>query len=221
MSGSAIIYLFTDAACMESADGSTAQLHKLLLEAASGNDSSKSQLIERASSRLSQLTSLMLRNEFPRLKRWEETGDVYQDAMMRLYRSLDDVKPQSLRQFFGLAATQVRRTLIDLVRHHFGPHGQAAHHDTDIGSRPRVANVEDGQGEPETLAEWTRFHEVVETLPAEEQEAFSLVWYSGMSQKEAAEVLEISSRTMIRRMNRARLLIHEALAGTDLERDAE
>jgi predicted DNA-binding protein (UPF0251 family) len=34
-----------------------------------------------------------------------------------------------------------------------------------------------------------------------------------MNQKEAATLLEISERTMIRRMNRARLLIYEAMSG--------
>ncbi len=197
---------------MGSKEDTTELLQKLLLEAASGNSSSHNQLIERASARLMELTRKMIRAEFPRLKRWEETSDVFQDAVLKLYRSLEDVRPESLRGFFGLAATQVRRTLIDLARHHFGPHGDAANHQSDPSHGSRVREPADRVFRPESLAEWTRFHEVVGTLPSEEQEAFSLVWYGGMSQKEAAELLDISERTMIRRMNNARFLLQAALA---------
>ena len=197
---------------MPTGEGTTELLRKLLLEAASGNSSSRGRLIERASVRLMELARKMLRSEFPRLKRWEETDDVFQDAVLRLYRSMDEVHPESLRGFFGLAATQVRRTLIDLARHHFGPHGDVRHHDTDFNNPPKVNRAVSPNGPPETLADWALFHEVVETLPPDEQEAFSLVWYGGMSQREAAEVLEISQRTMIRRMNNARCLLHAALA---------
>ena len=100
---------------MSSREETTELLQKLLLEAASGNSSSHNRLIERASARLMELTRKMIRAEFPRLKRWEETSDVFQDAVLKLYRSLEDVRPESLRGFFGLAATQVnvhRRLLV-------------------------------------------------------------------------------------------------------------
>jgi hypothetical protein len=46
----------------------------------------------------------MLRN-YPHLKRWEQTDDVFQRAALRLYRSLGEVQPASPREFFGLATT--------------------------------------------------------------------------------------------------------------------
>ncbi|MCA9084860.1 MAG: sigma-70 family RNA polymerase sigma factor [Planctomycetaceae bacterium] len=189
---------------------SSAHLQKLLLQAADGDPAARDCLIERASERLLELTRAMLRTDFSRLKRWEETDDVFQHAAMRLYRSLAEVQPQSVRQFFGLAATQVRRTLIDLVRHHFGPEGHARQHDSRYAGI-KSEGIKHHETQPETLEQWEHFHEVVGSLPPDELEAFSLVWYSGMSQKEAADVLEISERTMIRRMNRARLLIQESL----------
>ena len=108
----------------------------------------------------------MLRG-FPHLRRWEQTDDVFQSAMMRLYWSLSEVQPESVRQFFGLAATQIRRTLIDLVRHHFGPLGQAAKHETNAGrdehgSDPPQAFAQDER--PETLEAWASFHEAVDAL---------------------------------------------------------
>lgn len=189
---------------------SSAHLQKLLAQVASGDESARDALIERATERLLELTQVMLRNDFPRLKRWEETDDVFQNAVIRLHRSLANVQPESVRHFFGLAATQVRRTLIDLVRHHFGPEGHANHHESRNGNT-EFGGFHDQRTQPETTQEWEHFHEVVGGLPPEELEAFSLVWYGGMSQREAADVLEISERTMIRRMNRARLLIQESI----------
>jgi RNA polymerase sigma factor (sigma-70 family) len=76
-----------------------------------------------------------------------------------------------------------------------------------------VQAFRDPEGGPETLEEWSFFHVLIERLPTDEQEAFSLVWYGGLTQRETAEVLQISERTMIRRMNRARLLLFQALNG--------
>ena len=42
--------------------------------------------------------------------------------------ALNDVKPALLRDFYRLAAVQVRRELIDLARHYYGPQGHGAHH---------------------------------------------------------------------------------------------
>ena len=91
-------------------------------------------LLNHASDRLEALTRRMLRN-FPRLRRWEQTGDVLQNAVLRLHRSLATIRPESARQFYGLAAAQIRRELIDLSRHHFGPEGAAAHHHTDEANK--------------------------------------------------------------------------------------
>jgi RNA polymerase sigma factor (sigma-70 family) len=67
--------------------------------------------------------------------------------------------------------------------------------------------------QPDRLAAWTEFHEQVERLPEEEREVFSLLWYKGLSQAEAAEVLGVSDRTIKRRWQSARLHLHEALGG--------
>jgi RNA polymerase sigma-70 factor (ECF subfamily) len=106
------------------------QLQALLDLAAEGSDEAYGELLSQASERLLKLTRRMIR-DFPRLRRWEQTDDVFQTAAMRFYRSLGEVKPDSVRGFFGLATTQIRRTLIDLARQHFGPEGLGAKHHTD------------------------------------------------------------------------------------------
>src|SRR5262249_56346137 len=65
----------------------------------------------------------MLRR-FPAVHRWEQTDDVLQNAQLRLLRALQAVTPDSTRAFFGLAAEQIRRELLDLARRYArGPKG--------------------------------------------------------------------------------------------------
>jgi RNA polymerase sigma-70 factor (ECF subfamily) len=203
---------------MDDLSDTTVQLQRLLDRAAGGDEPAYEELIARASERLRKLVRKMLRND-PRLRRWEETDDVFQVAALRLYRSLKAVRPESLRGFFGLAATQIRRTLLDLARHHFGPEGHAARHHTDAGHLGddergrRLDAVPDRRGAPETGAAWTEFHLAVEALPEEERAVLDLVWYSGLSQRDAAVVLGISEPTIKRRWRAARLRLHDAMGG--------
>ena len=150
--------------------GDTTQFQRLLDGWAAGDEGARTELLERAAQRLLILTRRMFRN-YPQLRRWEETDDVFQNAILRLYRSLGDVRPDSVRGFFALAATQIRRTLIDLARHHFGPEGSAAHHHSETraaesGSNSHDSRLAGGDERPETLDAWARFHEAVELLPA-------------------------------------------------------
>jgi RNA polymerase sigma-70 factor (ECF subfamily) len=194
--------------------GDTTQFQRLLDGWAAGDEAARTELLERAAKRLLQLTRRMFRN-YPQLRRWEETDDVFQNALLRLYRSLGDIRPDSVRGFFALGATQIRRTLIDLARHYYGPEGLATHHH----SEPVAADSQGKPGKtcgdepPETLEAWARFHEAVERLPREERDAFSLIWYGEATQEEAAELLGVSERTVLRRLVRARLELHEALKG--------
>ncbi len=47
--------------------------------------------------------------------------------------------------------------------------------------------------------------------PEEEQEIINLIWYEGLSQEEAAKLLDISMRTVKRRWQSARMKLHEVL----------
>jgi RNA polymerase sigma-70 factor (ECF subfamily) len=189
--------------------GNTTYLQALLDQAAPGNDAYQ-ELIAHAWQRLLRLTRKMLRN-YPALRRWEQTEDVFQTAAMKLYRSLTEVKPATVTDFIGLAATQIRRTLIDLGRHHFGPEGQVAHWHSDPNLQA-VARSQDST-RPETLEAWTAFHEAAEKLPVEERTVFELVWYAGLPQSEAAQILGISVPTVQRRWYAAQVSLCQALQG--------
>ncbi len=188
--------------------GETTQLHQWLDRLRHGRADARNEVIERACEQLRLLTQRMLRG-YPGVRRWEQTDDVLQGAMIRLHRSLAQVHPESVRQFYGLAATQIRRELLDLARHHNGPEGHGANHHTDGGEA--AGSSPDQRGEPDSLEGWTAFHERVEALPEEQREVFNLLWYEGLTQPEAAAVLGISLATLKRRWQAARLLLHRAM----------
>jgi RNA polymerase sigma factor (sigma-70 family) len=205
-------------ALMGEVNGHTAILGRWLERLRQGDqtaaEKARNEVINLACERLEALTRRMLRH-YPRLRRWEQTGDVLQNAVLRLHRSLATVRPHSPGQFYGLAATQIRRELIDLARHHFGPEGAAGQHHTDraggLGDDGPVANREGPTGEPATLAEWTEFHEKVQLLPDPEREVFALLWYEGLTQGEAASVLGVTDRTVKNRWRSAKLVLQRFL----------
>src|SRR5436305_5872475 len=92
-----------------------------------GDESARSELLRCASERLTRLTRKMLR-DFPGVHRWEQTDDVLQNANLRLYSALKAVTPPSARDFFRLAALQIRRELLDMARRYAGPMGLGANH---------------------------------------------------------------------------------------------
>jgi RNA polymerase sigma-70 factor (ECF subfamily) len=198
---------------MEEVQGHTAVLGQWLERLKQGDDAARNEVIHHAGQRLEVLTRRMLRH-YPRLRRWEQTDDVLQNALLRLHRSLATIRPESPRQFYGLAATHIRRELLDLTRHHFGPEGAAANHHTDRFGEDEggaMANRKDTSGEPTTLAEWTEFHEKVTHLPETEREVFDLLWYEGLTQVEAAKVLDVTERTVKNRWRSAKLELQRLL----------
>jgi RNA polymerase sigma factor (sigma-70 family) len=198
----------------------TVFIQSLLDRLQAGDDSAREELINCACARLERLTRKMLR-DWDRVHRWEDTSDVLQNALMRLYRSLAETRPARAVDFFRLAALNIRRELYDLARHYYGPRGEGANHITvtwklrtdgelDAAMEQQYA---DGDDDPENLAAWAEFHEQVGRLPEEERELFDLLWYQELSQSEAAALLAISERTVKRRWASARLRLFQTLGG--------
>ncbi|MCA9264357.1 MAG: sigma-70 family RNA polymerase sigma factor [Planctomycetales bacterium] len=192
----------------------TVTLQALLDRTNGGDNEAKNELLKFTSERILRLTRMMF-HTYPGLQRWEQTDDIFQQAMLRIGRELELVQPTTSKQFLGFAALQIRRSLIDMVRHHFGPHGDARHlvagdHEGRIvrGAEPRGHH-----SEPESLLEWVQFHESVEKMPPDEREVFSMKWYSGMQHEEIASTLDISLATVKRRWHRARIYLFDVCEG--------
>jgi RNA polymerase sigma-70 factor (ECF subfamily) len=138
---------------------------------------------------------------FPCVGAREQTDDVLQNALIRLTRSLRQETPASVRDFFGLAATHIRRELLDLARSHARrPTAYLANDPTDTISNSAIE-----------LDRWTALHEAVERLPPELRQVFSCTFYHGWTQGQIAELLGISDRQVRRHWVEACLRLKEAV----------
>jgi RNA polymerase sigma factor (sigma-70 family) len=202
-----------------------ALLAECLRRLAAGDDTAREQILEVCNERLRELSSRLL-GKFAKVRRWDNTDDVAQNAAMRLYRALGETVPESPRGLMGLMATQIQRELVDLARKHAGPMSYAANHGTNAvpGTNGDVMLVDvmpdqEGADEDEIpLERWESFHMAVEQLPDEHREVFKLVWYLGTDRETAAKTLGMSVRSVGRRWQEARELVRQKLdAGGDHE----
>jgi RNA polymerase sigma-70 factor (ECF subfamily) len=180
-----------------------------------GDDQAREQLLNCACERLTRLTHKMLKR-FGRVKRWEQTDDVVQNALLRLYRSLADVQPASAVEFYRLAALNIRRELLDLAKHYYGRRGLGANYASvdkgpDQGGTGLAYEQPAAADDLSQLEAWAAFHDQVERLPAEEKEVLDLLWYQELSQAEAAALLQITERTVRRRWASARWMLYQCL----------
>jgi RNA polymerase sigma-70 factor (ECF subfamily) len=200
---------------MEPRSPETLQLQNWLERMRAGDASAQDDLFRHLSGRMQRLTRQML-NGHPAIRRWTETDDVFQGAVLRLVRALKDVRPESMRGFFALATQQIRRELIDLARHYYGPQGLGANHASGVAARngPPVAHDKpDSTFEPSGLAEWCDLHEQIDRLPEAEREVVDLLFYQGLTQAETAALLDVTVRTVQRRWQSALVRLHGSLHG--------
>lgn len=190
-------------------------LEERLLEILNGDPEATDLAIAHTCERLRLLARKMLRG-FPNVGRWSQTDDILQNALIRLHKSLADVKPQTPGQFYGLAATQIRRELLDLARKYRGVHGVGANHQTDHDEL-HVSNHAQDQFRPESLEAWAQFHSSIELLPVDLQNVVNLLWYEGLSQPAAARVLGTSLATVKRRWQSAKLHLFESLKNIEFD----
>jgi RNA polymerase sigma-70 factor (ECF subfamily) len=153
--------------------------------------------------------------QFARLRRWEQTDDILQAALLKLHTSLATVNPPTVREFYALAAVQIRRVLLDLARHYFGPEGPALWHQSPpagaLSSGWLTEHAGPASREPLTLADWTDFHTHVAALPDDLRETFELLFFHGLTQNQAAALLGVSEKTVHRRWYKARVSLADAV----------
>lgn len=200
----------------------TAHVANLLQRLRDGDSGSAQALLE-ASTRRLQLLARRIGKNIPGVKRWEQTDDLLQNSMIRLWKALEKHRPATPLDYYRLASTIIRRELIDLSRHYFGAEGIGANHartgdalDSQFASP--VDLKADQTSDPGKLASWTEFHAYIDSLDEEQRSLFDLLWYQGLTLTEAAALLNSSERTIRRRWKLARVTLYESVLepGSDL-----
>jgi RNA polymerase sigma factor (sigma-70 family) len=163
-------------------------------------------LLDRSVGRLRVLCASLLHRGYPRLTRPPlnlEADEVLGSVVERLLRALRAVRPTTVRQFFALANQHMRWELNDLARR--------------LDERPNAVELRD-ELIPAVMSSGSalgpdgrRILQAIDELPEDEREVFGLVRIHGLSQTEAAEILDVSSKTVQRRLNRGLLLLAQRL----------
>lgn len=183
-----------------------------------GDDQAIDELCRKSIDRMDILARKMFRS-FQQIRSIADTGDIVQQALLRLIRSLRSTKPESSRAFINLAALHVRRELLDLSRH---VRSRPDLNKRDDGGRLDDKLIDEIQADKESIHElerWSAFHEAVESLNVEQREVFSLSFYQGCSHNQIAELLTVSPRTIRRRWRTACIELNQIL-GSEFPEDA-
>jgi RNA polymerase sigma factor (sigma-70 family) len=164
-----------------------------------GDPAARNELLRHSRDRLRSLTRQMLRR-FPGVQQWADTSDVLQNALVRLDRALGEVDLAAPLDFIRLAAKQIRRELIDLSRRR----------PPELPCAEPAAEAPSADGDdPYQLSLWTEFHSRIAEMPEEDLKLFELLYYQGLSQPAAAQLLGVPLTTLKRhwKETRVRLLI--------------
>lgn len=196
-----------------------------LLDKLRAGDAGTIQALLEASMRRLQILAKRISHNIPGVKRWEQTDDLVQNSMIRIWKALDKHRPATPLEYYRLASTIIRRELIDLSRHYYGAEGIGANQartaipiDSQLASP--VELKADQTHEPSNLASWTEFHSYIDSLDDEQRSLFDLLWYQDLTLTEAAEMLGSSERTVRRRWKLARVALYEAVVkpgGSDID----
>ena len=155
------------------------------------------ELLSVAARRILLLCGSTLSRHYPRLASGPfnvEPDDVVGAVVERLIKAMRNVRPAHVREFFALTMKHIRWELNGLVRELDAQRYEPLRSEVTA----RKPEVSDEQFSP--LGR--RILEAIHGLAQSDQEIFNLVRLHGMTQRDAAEVLGISERTVERRLKR-------------------
>jgi RNA polymerase sigma-70 factor (ECF subfamily) len=208
-------------------DESTADLQGYLERSLAGDAEARRRLLELTRDTLMRHARRLLHGHFARLEPFAQTDDIVQQLYVKILQNQDRFwvnasgEPvRSLAEFFGHTSAWLRDVLCDRLRQAYGRDD----------NRPAVLSLDGGLSDTgprydpssstldgEKLRRWTEFHEAVAQLPDDLRSVFDLLWYQGVSQAEAAELLGIAVRTVKLRWMKARLRVQQALGGSPFD----
>ncbi|MCI0639054.1 MAG: sigma-70 family RNA polymerase sigma factor [Gemmataceae bacterium] len=178
-------------------------IDRFLIQLAAGQPEAMNHLFAHSQDRLLRL----VRQMFPKthsVRRFENSSDVLQEVYLEISRALPEVAPTNTRHYLCLAAQRIRWKLIDLYRKHANEPATVA----------EVPSRSDSTHDPVKLAFWNDLHTFIEGLPEEDRSIVDLLYYQGMEQRKAAEVLNINYWTLKLRWQKVRERIIEHFGET-------
>ncbi len=182
-------------------------LQGLLARLLQGDESARRELINHSYERLRCLAAVILNESFPRLKKAPalmDTTDLAHEATLKVYEALADVHPQSVSDYFRLAAQRMRWLLLDLARNA----DRSEERRRESAGQDNTTPKDSEPVVPESLA---ALYQQIDELPEKEREVVDLLYFHGLTQPEAAALLGITERTVRRHWTVAKVKLIKGL----------
>jgi RNA polymerase sigma factor (TIGR02999 family) len=179
----------------------------LLLDLARGGDQGAFKAVfEAAYPELRSLARARLRRAQPGAAAMLETTALVHEAYLK-FASSGELQHEHRAHFFRYASRVMRSVIIDLIREQLAARrgGGSPHHAFTTQLEPLIAGGED---------EILKVHEALDGLADYDPRMVDVVhmrYFAGMTDREIADVLQVTERTVRRDWEKARLLLLEAL----------
>jgi RNA polymerase sigma-70 factor (ECF subfamily) len=164
-------------------------------------------LLDKAVGRMRALCANLLHRSYPRLMRPPlnlREDELLSAVVERLLKALREARPENVRQFFALVNQHIRWELNDMARR--------------LDDQPAGVELFEGLAQAPASSgsvlgpDARRILAAIDSLPEDEREVFGLVRIQGTTQSEAAQVLNVSTKTVQRRLNRSIVILAETLS---------
>jgi RNA polymerase sigma factor (TIGR02999 family) len=182
----------------------THEVTQLLLAWNNGDEAALAQLVPLVETELRRLAQRYLSRE--RTGHSLQTADLVNEAYLRLI-DWKNVEWQNRAHFFGVAAQLMRRILVD--------HARRRRYRKRGGETIRVSLTEAVNVTQERAVDVVALNDALEALAAFDERKSQIVelrFFGGLSEKEAAEVLKISPRTVRREWSMAQAWLYRELS---------
>ncbi len=189
--------------CRQAMNLSSEQITKLLHAWGEGDATALEQVLPLVYDELHRLASAYLRGERP--GHTLQTTALINEAYVRL-AAWKNVEWKNRAHFVGIAAQMMRRVLVDFAR--------ARHYAKRGGEVQQVALDESKLAAPSREAELLALDDALNTLAEMDARKCLLVelrYFGGLSVEETADVMQLSSRTVLREWQAARAWLYREL----------
>jgi RNA polymerase sigma factor (TIGR02999 family) len=175
------------------------EITRLLMELSRGNRGAEQQLIPLVYNQLRRIAANQMRSESPDLL--QPTALVH-EAYMRLLRH-DRIHWKCRAQFYAIASGIMRRILVDEARKRSAAKRTAP--------PPEHTDALSGSLRPESLIALDEALSRLTDWNARQGQVVEMLFFGGLTEEEAAEVLAVSARTVKRDWQAARAWLHAQL----------